>query len=303
MGSFSEIYKAYEFSNSPYFYDFYLWENHTFLINDRPLEKHNFPLSKQIIHVGELFTPGCGTFLALNEINATFQCTMNWLNYAQLKSCVLAGAKKYGINLSNVNENFHPKQPILIKLARMQPKGCSNYYHLLRATEVLINTTASRELVWHTVLNSVLAVTFWDKCWRSLAHLTNVDFKMRWVQIQIHRHILPTNYSVNKYRPDVDPLCSFCAQSLESIYHLFWQCSKVQALWEHLKSLLIKENIVLTPRQGARKYITGHYGKTSKCDKNGQFHEISFSNFLSHFFSRCNDPQRIVSVFCIWGKG
>ena len=139
----------------------------------------------------------------------------------------------------NIEENFHPKWLILIKLAEMQPKGCSIFYKLLRANELLINTTAPLEQVWHTVLHTTLSVTFWDKCWRSLAHLTSVDFKIRWVQLQINRHILPTNYS--KYKPDVSQLCSFYAQINETIYHLFWQHDKLQTLWEHLKNILVQK--------------------------------------------------------------
>ena len=41
-----------------------------------------------------------------------------------------------------------------------------------------------------------------------------------------------------KYKQDVDPLCSFCHQTEETVIHLFWECSYCQSFWCDLILLL-----------------------------------------------------------------
>ena len=53
---------------------------------------------------------------------------------------------------------------------------------------------------------------FWYKAWK-ICNKFLVQNEMKWVKIQINRHILPTNYTVNKYKPDVDPGCSLCTNN------------------------------------------------------------------------------------------
>ena len=55
--------------------------------------------------------------------------------------------------------------------------------------------------------------------------------KMKWINLQIFRFILPTNYTVNKYRPTQDPGCSFCSNHLEILPSLVWSCPEVREFW------------------------------------------------------------------------
>ena len=62
---------------------------------------------------------------------------------------------------------------------------------------------------------------------------------MKWVSLQINRHILPTNYTVNKYDKNVDPGCSLCNKShIEKLSKLLWGCQVVQDFWLIISNIL-----------------------------------------------------------------
>ena len=61
---------------------------------------------------------------------------------------------------------------------------------------------------------------------------------MKWINIQIFRFILPTNYTVNKYKPNQDPGCSFCSTHLERLPDLIWSCPVVREFWTMVGNIL-----------------------------------------------------------------
>ena len=68
------------------------------------------------------------------------------------------------------------------------------------------------EQKWEKELGLTFLPCFWDKIWK-IDKKSLVENKMKWVSLQINRHILPTNYTVNQYDKSVDPGCSLCLNS------------------------------------------------------------------------------------------
>ena len=67
---------------------------------------------------------------------------------------------------------------------------------------------------------------------------TTKDTQLRWFQIRMIHRILPTNRYLC-FRKIVDsPLCTFCMQEQETLFHLFWECSYIQTFWQDLAKLL-----------------------------------------------------------------
>ena len=110
----------------------------------------------------------------------------------------------------------------------MSTKGCSKYYKLLNYKSILLNKIHVRESKWHLELNQTLSLRFWSKC-RLLCSSINYDNSMKWLQYQITRNCLKTNNVVNRFKPEVSPICSFCKDqnTMEKISHLFWHCNVV----------------------------------------------------------------------------
>ena len=96
---------------------------------------------------------------------------------------------------------------------------------------------SSREEKWHETLNCDFSVEFWKKVYSFTGDI-QFDNKYKWLQFQINRHSLYTNSRVHKFNHQVSPLCTFCTQSTESIFHLFYGCSKVLDLLKSIKQWL-----------------------------------------------------------------
>ena len=101
-----------------------------------------------------------------------------------------------------------------------------------------------RENKWHNELNCIYGVEFWNKVYSLTASIKN-DNKMKYLQFQINRNSLFTNYKVSKFKANVSPYCTFCmgAQGgnnmhLELVSHLFYDCVFVQNLWQEIKDWL-----------------------------------------------------------------
>ena len=85
-----------------------------------------------------------------------------------------------------------------------------------------------RETKWHLELQCQLSPLFW-KYARLFCSTINFDNGLKWLQYQILRNSLQTNYIVSHFKPQVGPLCSFCGTvpNFETISHLFWTCARI----------------------------------------------------------------------------
>ena len=72
---------------------------------------------------------------------------------------------------------------------------------------------------------------------------------MKYLQFQINRNSLYTNYRVNKFKNHISPFCTFCLgtndmnPSLELISHLFYDCDISLNLWNDIKNWLRDQDI------------------------------------------------------------
>ena len=118
-------------------------------------------------------------------------------------------------------------------------------------------TTAKSEAKWHEKLNTHLSIGFWDKVFQIPKKML-VGNKLIWTQIQINKHLLPTNYTVNKYDNSVNPTCSFCELHLEELHSLMWSCGIVRQFWKMVENML--QNFFPGFVLGRREAIFGHSG-------------------------------------------
>ena len=100
-------------------------------------------------------------------------------------------------------------------------KGCSYYNKLLSLKSVLKNKIQRREEKWHAELGSTFSVYFWNKARK---HCDNIFFdnQLKWLQFQVVRNSLQTNYIVNHFMPKIPKICSYCKEcsSIEIISHI-----------------------------------------------------------------------------------
>ena len=99
-----------------------------------------------------------------------------------------------------------------------------------------------RENAWHAHLNCRFSLDFWKNTWQMI---TSIKFenKIKWLQYQIARKSLKVKHIVNKFRPDVSSLCTYCNEEAETISHLFWSCEKVHRFWDSLTDFFRDNNM------------------------------------------------------------
>ena len=80
-----------------------------------------------------------------------------------------------------------------------------------------------RESKWHEELGTTFSTNFWTKTYQSLLSIKN-DNRLKWLQFQIVRNCQYTNVRVNKFKPQISPLCTYCKTETEVISHLYFRC-------------------------------------------------------------------------------
>ena len=79
--------------------------------------------------------------------------------------------------------------------------------------------------------------------WRSrygLAFLRTRESKLRTFQFKFLHRRIATNSHLFKVGITSDNLCSFCKEHSETMMHLFWECTFVQAFWNGIKQWMSK---------------------------------------------------------------
>ena len=119
----------------------------------------------------------------------------------------------------------------------MQAKGCRVFYTVLKSRDWTGASSVDCENKWQTELGTNFSVDFWNRIWK-INKYSIVSNKLKWINLQITRFILPTNYTVNKYNPNQDPRCSYCNLHLERLPDLIWSCPVVRGFWSIVGTIL-----------------------------------------------------------------
>ena len=258
---FSLVMKEISFAHPHFFFHLNIFENDLFSSNGIQLNKNDFPSlwRFRIAQVGDFFNPLTDppTLLDLKDLNMKYKINLDFLSYLRIKSSIKLATKhlNYKIFNESLSDTKLPRLPAIHKLGCLQSKGCGSFYQTLRAREVSRRSTSESEDKWHTELGTVFSIDFWDKIWK-LTKTSLINNKMKWVQLQINRFLLPTNYTVNKYKPSQNPRCTFCSNHTEMLPTLLWVCPVVNGFWEMVGNVLT--NYFPQFQMGRKEAIFGH---------------------------------------------
>ena len=202
--------------------------------------KSNFFANKNFQVAFLLIENGC-TYLDRISFNIQHNLNIRETAYENLIKSIRDGATKIGISLENAETQCRPRQSILGHVATSQLKGCRPFYRIfrLKKDEKMYQTVGDREIKWHADLGTILSINFWQKCKLLVSEIKHHN-DIAWLQLQILRNSLKTNYIVSKFVPLVNEKCSFNCNEVETSLHLFHGCV-------HTSSFL---NDVNTWRQG-----------------------------------------------------
>ena len=230
------------FNNPEKFLNTSFWHNP--LIKRNNMVKYNdFPeIYDKIKTVGEFFYYGTNEMMQFHHFCERYDCDISEEKFIDIRYTISVALQKLKLPLARLNVVQYPQKPILIDIALSTVKGCSFYSKLLNKKSVMSNKIVKREAKWHTELGTTFSIDFWN---RARHFCTKIDFdnQLKWLQHQIVRNSLQTNYIVSHFRPHISKLCTFCQHpdSLELISHLFWFCSItgdfIKSVFEHIANL------------------------------------------------------------------
>ena len=183
-----------------------------------------------------------------NDFQTRYGIVISHDKFIDIRYTINTAISKLNVNQSKLNCANFPLKPILIDIALSIEKGCSRYYKILTKKQNLTNKIHLRENKWHLELNLLFSTNFWDKSRRFYASI-NFDNNLKWLQFQIVRNSLQTNYIVSHFIPNVSATCSYCRKlnSFENIFHLFLSCSIVSEFLGEVVAFISTTGIVFAP--------------------------------------------------------
>ena len=218
------------------------WDNTNILRNNRTIDKTNFPvLASKVLSVADLYNPGTTKVLTKHEWKDKFNIDVKEEDIVEIRLILKNSLNALGLNENVVMAPCLPYRPLLIEIANSSSKGCSYYCKLLKNKVNNQDAMNSREEKWHNELNYVLGVQFWNRTYKLTASI-KFENKIKWLQYQICRNSLYTNFKVHKFHHHVSPLCSYCMNSDELVGHLFFKCVKVTQFWTEIGNWLATLN-------------------------------------------------------------
>ena len=243
INTFATITGDLHFSHPYFFFNFNVFDNPLFSRGEMELKSSDFQSlwSKKICQVGDFFdrTQTPPRLLSLEQINRKYDIRLNFLNFHRLTNLIIKAANDLNNKIFDpkISDMQTPSLPLIHKLSCIVSKGGRIFYEALKARDWAEIGTRDYENKWQMELNTTFSLDFWNKIW-IINKNSLVSNKMKWINLQILKFILPTNYSVNKYKPLQDPRCSFCTAHSERLPDLIWGCLVVRDFWKMVGNIL-----------------------------------------------------------------
>ena len=220
-----------------------LWDNPLFKRNNSTLKSTRYPiLSSTVPTVGEFYGIGLKRLMTHEEFTVRYGRIVEPELYTELRYIITSSIRSLGVQEDDLQEQFMPSQPLIFNIALSSKKGCSLFYKILTKKSTLSNKIYQRENNWHNNLGTIFSIDFWQETYKQTASL-KYENKLKWLQYQINRGSLKTNYIVSHFLPNVSPLCHYCGEMNEKIEHLFYSCRKVNQFWVDLEADLLQKLI------------------------------------------------------------
>ena len=213
-----------DFSNIP------IWHNSFVRIDNKPIYYKNW--YKAGIHFRNHLLDENFHFLTFDAFKKKFSVKTNFLQYQSVVSAV----SKMKSTCAGIQVITNTVEDVNNLLASTE--FCKVAYNMfIKQIASVPHKSQSR---WLSDCNCH-SVDYID--WRSsygLAFLCTRESKLRTFQFKFLHRRIATNSYLFKIGIASDNLCSFCKERKETILHLFWECTFVQAFWNEIKQWMSK---------------------------------------------------------------
>lgn len=209
----------------------YIWNNQDICFKHKTLffkswVDHNMLLVRQLFNKeGHMFT--------YEEFLSEFNFPVPPREYAIIFDAIPSGLKM--LLSSSTTDISMETTPSNLYIGNSDPFLNSKTNNKCIRDLVLRNTICKPSSVFYW--NNLYIDIDWKKTW-SLNRKYCISNKVREVSLKILHRCYPVNTVIAKYRLNIDPLCSFCHHTEETINHMFWDCTHSQGFWQDLNLLL-----------------------------------------------------------------
>ena len=271
-----------------------IWGSDMFTRNQSLTNKRHFPgISNKIQFPTDILKDtGMGLeFISEAEYELIYgHCNVN--EYISLKYLIATSLRKVGADI-NTMYIIQPTRPTMLTLINLTDKGCSRWTSLLKGSYVTDNVRLM-EIKWSTRLQSIQSLNFWNQCYKNVKNIFFSN-KLRWFYYQIVRGCLKTNYIVSIFKPLVNAECTFCGTELETILHLFWECTLIKPFVDECR-VVINRKIDFVTEMDRIDYIFGIRNEEIFSQLN--YYLLHLKYFI--WINRCNETPVSVQGFISW---
>lgn len=208
-----------------------LFYNENIKIDSKCLFFENW-FEKGVVRVKN-FVDNNGNFLTFNEFNTKYNLNeINFLKFMGCRNAVISYKRKCNIIIEN---DISAENNNVIEKIISTPRGSKAFYEALLDTESnpnFCNKWEEKLLIeidWKNVFDEIHCIK---------------EIKLKWFQMRILYRILGTNIVLKCMNIRQDDNCTFCANSRESIIHMFMQCDIVKVFWNDFKNRLRAYNLI-----------------------------------------------------------
>ena len=185
---------------------------------------------KGLRFIGDLYDQDTGIILPRQNLENTYGIRIHFLCYTSLIRCLPKAIRK-GINITFL---IKPIIPYTINQVLNDRKFPRLAYRAFVDRHGSYNEVSQTRLQtkWRTDVGD-----FAEGTTEKISQATTSTYL-----IYLHFRILNRIYATNKFLYNINvadnSMCSFCKQTTETIYHLFWQCPKTQIFIKEILSHL-----------------------------------------------------------------
>ena len=220
-----------------------LWYN-PLISNELLYFKHWY--NNGIIFVGDLLDNN-GNIKSMENLSQSYHlANLNFLEYLRIRYHVNMFLSKttHVVDLAAM-QIIGPIIPDSMRIIVKNKKGSKIFYNTLKNETYQVKSKAK----WHEELN----IHINDQAWKHIYYCcfyTIPNPSIMWFQYRILNRILGVNKLRNQIDNKISYLCRMCNFDVESISHMFVNCTKTKTLWKDIKDHIrhkLRININLDP--------------------------------------------------------
>ena len=211
-----------------------IWNNSFITLNGNTLFYKKW-LQKGIIYIHQIYNLQYHRFLTFQELTSKYR----------VENCVFF---KYHSLVSNIPNAFKEIMKTELNVVQEHEEKLYDKIMILKKPNQTLYKTYLKvfENGFKSKSEEKWKIDFDNLSWKhvySMPFKCTIDSKLRIFQYKYLTRIIPTNTYLYKCKLASSNLCDFCNMHMETLKHMYWECSELQVFWTRIKNFLNSKNI------------------------------------------------------------